>query len=247
MVVVPVSSPSSYNNLSTPTELQDALGEIAKRCYEGAGPPRLVGARSPVVKRVALSGYSRSGILLSALLSGKVDSPFLTDTLKEVYAFDVMLDERDDKGQITKTKQQGYEELWARLKKWQGDDSSRKIRLYSAEPGTVVNIYAELKSRLQKYGGGYHNPSAFSKFNKTPVPGGSSVFSSLSDGYEIYSTDNSRSLVVLPFNNSLVYLSTENIRNPGGFRPGGDYEPDLEGHSWFVSRLQSHALFHSEF
>jgi hypothetical protein len=246
MVVAPVSNPSSYSNLSAPSELQDALSEISKRCYEGAGSPKLVGALSPVVNRVAVSGYSRSGMILSSLLNPGGESPFLRDTLKEVYAFDVMLDEKDKEGKTIKTKQQGYEEFWTKLKKWQGDDSGKKIRLYSAETATVANIYSELKSNLQKYGGGYHNPAAaFSKFNKTAVPGTSSVYSGLSDAYEIYSTDNSRSLVALPSNNSLVYLSTENIKNSGGFQPGGDYEPDLEGHSWFVSRLQSHALFHS--
>jgi hypothetical protein len=66
----------------------------------------------------------------------------------------------------------------------------------------------------------------------------------LDDGYEISSGDNPRSLVVFPLTNSFKY---EEYVFPGGFRPGAAYEPELEGHSWFVSRLLSHALFHSNF
>ena len=168
--------------------------------------------------------------------------------LKECYAFDVIVDERDAKKTVIKTKQAGFEELWDKLKKWQGDEADKKIRLYSAEPSTVANVYSELQDRLKRYGGGYHNPAVkFSDFNKTQKPDGSGQYSGLSDGYEIYSTDNSRSLVVLPSGNALVYLSSENIQNAGGFQPGGDYEAGLEGHSWFLSCLQTHALFHSGF
>ena len=247
MVVVPVASARAYMNMANPAELEEALKQIARRCHEGVTSTIATG-QAPMISRVAVSGYSRSGVLLRALLNNsKLNEPFLRKTLKEFYAFDVMLDEKDEKGNLIKSKQQGYDELWSKLKAWQGDDSDKKIRLYSAEPSTVFNIYTELKSRLQKYGGGYHNQTVpFSSFNKTPSSDGRS-YANLSDGYEIYSTDNSRSLVVLPSNNSLVYLSTENIQNPQGFAPGGDYEPQLEGHSWFVSRLMSHALFHSGF
>jgi hypothetical protein len=100
---------------------------------------------------------------------------------------------------------------------------------------------------LKQYGNGYHNPAVkFRDFKDTTGPDGSK-YSGLSNGYEIYSTDNSRALVVLPSGNFLIYLSTENLKNDGGFRPGGDYEPSLEGHSWFVSRLMSHALYHGAF
>jgi hypothetical protein len=248
MVVVPVSSPSSFVSLANPKELQETLEQIARRCYEGV-TSKLAPANAVTLDRVAVSGYSRSGAVLRSLLDNtRANEPFMRSILKELYAFDVMLDEKDDKEKVIKSKQQGYEEFWARLKAWQGEDSDKKIRLYSAEPATVSSVYAELRDGLKRYGSGYHNKGVgFSAFNKTPKPDGSGAYSGLSDGYEIYSTDNSRSLVVLPFGNTLVYLSTENVRNAGGFKPGGDYEPDLEGHSWFVSRLQSHALFHSGF
>jgi hypothetical protein len=249
MVVIPVSSPSSFNNLSNASELEDALREISRRCYEGVSG-KLLGGDPPILQRVAVAGYSRSGVILQALFTDtRSSSNFFRDRLKEVYAFDIMLDVVDGKTkQVLKTKQQGYDELWTKLKAWQGDDSDKKIRLYSAEPATVANIYAELKTRLKTYGGGYHNDSVkFSAFNGTSMSPGSASYSGLTDGYEIYSTDNSRSLAVLPSNNPLVYLSSENIKNPNGFRTGGDYAPNLEGHSWFVSRLFSHALFHSGF
>lgn len=130
--------------------------------------------------------------------------------------------------------------------------------MYSAETDTVSGVYRELKERLAKHGGGYHNPSVkFSSFNGTAKPGGSK-YANLADGYEIYSTDNSLSLAVFPSANALVYLTdhvkdragndVELVRgNDGGFAPGGAYEPKLEGHSWFISRLMSHALYHSGF
>jgi hypothetical protein len=196
-----------------------------------------------------VSGYSRSGVVLRRLLdNAQHNEPFMRKVLKEFYVFDVMLDERDKKGVVTKTKQQGWDELWTRLKAWQGEDGDKKIRMYSAEPATVSNVYAELVKRLAKYGGGYHNSAAhFSAFNGTLMPDGKTPHDRLADGYEVYSTDNSRSLVVFPFSNALVYLSSDGIVNPTGFAPGGSYEPTHEGHSWFVSRLQSHALFHSGF
>jgi hypothetical protein len=248
MVVVPVSSARAYLSLGDPKELQEVLQELGRRCYQGV-TSKLVPTNAVSLVRLAVSGYSRSGVVLRSLLDNtKANEPFMRSILKEFYAFDIMLDEKDDKGQIVKTKVKGYEEFWARLKVWQGEDSDKKIRLYSAEPATVAAVYSELQERLKRYGGGYHNSSVpFSRFNKTAKPDGSGTFSGLSDGYEIYSTDNSRCLVVLPFGNARFYLSSENIENPGGFKPGGDYEPWLEGHSWFVSRLQTHALFHSGF
>ncbi len=248
MVVVPVSSPASFFSLADPRELQEALEQITKRCFEGV-TSKLTSANTVALDRVAVSGYSRSGAVLRRLLDNtRANEPFMHNILKEFYAFDVMVDEKDEKERITKTKQQGYMELWTRLKAWQGDDSDKKIRLYSAEPVTVSGVYTELQDHLKRYGGGYHNKAVgFSAFNKSPKSDGSGVYQDLSDGYEIYSTDNSRLLVVLPSGNALVYISDENLRNAAGFPLGGDYEPDLQGHSWFISRLQSHALFHSGF
>jgi hypothetical protein len=248
MVVVPVSSSASFTSLGDPAELQDALEEIARRCHEGV-TGKVVAGRPVKLQRVAVSGYSRSGAVLQALMShaGR-GSRFMDTLLKEVYAFDVMLDEKGGKDKAPVSKKQGYERFWGRLKTWQGDDSDRRIRLYSAEPDTVGGIYAELKERLKRYGGGYDRAGVpFSGFNGKAMPGGKQTYAGLMDGFEIYSTDNSRSLVVLPSGNAEVYLSSEKLGNPRGFGFGGDYEPGLEGHSWFVSRLQSHALFHSGF
>jgi hypothetical protein len=85
----------------------------------------------------------------------------------------------------------------------------------------------------------------FSSFNGAAKPDGSK-YVNLSDGYEIYSTGTTLGHSwCFPGTNALVYLSSENLKNDGGFGPGGSFEPGLEGHSWFVSRLMSHALLHS--
>ena len=247
MVVVPVSSATAFASLGNPLELEDALRHITKRCYEGV-TAKLIPATAVTLERVAVSGYSRSGVVLRTLLdNAKANEPFMRNVVKEFYAFDVMLNENDPQGLVVKTKKQGYDEFWSKLTAWQGDDSDKKIRLYSAEPATVGSIYSELQTRLKKYGGGYQSKVSFSSFNGKMRRDGSGQYANLSDGYEIYSTDDSRSLAVMPSGNALVYLSSDNLVNPDGFAPGGTYEPGLEGHSWFISRLLSHAVFHSGF
>ncbi|MEC5181117.1 hypothetical protein [Arthrobacter sp. CG_A4] len=247
MVVVPVSSATAFASLGNPLELEDALRHITKRCYEGV-TAKLIPATAVTLERVAVSGYSRSGVVLRTLLdNARANEPFMRNVVKEFYAFDVMLNENDPQGLVVKTKKQGYDEFWSKLTAWQGDDSDKKIRLYSAEPATVGSIYGELQTRLKKYGGGYQNKVGFSSFNGKMRRDGSGKYANLSDGYEIYSTDGSRSLAVMPSGNALIYLSSDNLVNPDGFAPGGTYEPGLEGHSWFISRLLSHAVFHSGF
>jgi hypothetical protein len=59
----------------------------------------------------------------------------------------------------------------------------------------------------------------------------------MSNGYELYSTDNSRILVTLPAGNFRSYINTVN--------PKGIYL--WEGHSWFAQSFITHALFHSGF
>lgn len=251
-IVVPVSSVGAYMNLSDPSVLSEVLRQIGRRCYESItkrAPPPVSAVK---LERIAVSTYSRSGAILTNLLANaRKDPGFMTASLREIYVFDVMLDERKD-GKVVKSKKQGYDELWAKLKAWQGDEKDRRIRLYSAEPATVSSVYQELKDGLRTHGGGYHAPSVkLSGFNGATRTDGKSKYAGLSDGYEIYSTDNARSLVVLPNTNPVMYLSSHDhksdIKNDAGFEPGSPYEPGLEGHSWFVSRLQSHALFHSGF
>jgi hypothetical protein len=245
MVVVPVSSLASFSTLSDPVVLEEALNEISRRAYEAASDkPRLTGATLRL-GRVAVAGYSRSGeILLSLLENSRNNTNFMEKTLREFYAFDIMLDRKEPN---PRTKVEGYQQFWSRLQKWQGDDSDRLIRLYSAEPTTIEFLRAELRDRLRKYGGGYQSPRiAFSSFNGTKAPDGISL-SGLLDGFELYSTDNSRILACLPSGNARVYLSSENIRNDHGFHFDEAFETFMEGHTWFVSRLLSHALFHSRF
>jgi hypothetical protein len=247
MVVVPVSSSASFSTLSDPALLEEVLNEISRRAYEAASDKPKLTAVAPPLGRVAVAGYSRSGeILLDLLGNSGRNTRFMERTLREFYAFDIMLD-RGTKQPNPRTKVEGYQQFWSRLKKWQGDDSDRLIRLYSAEPATVEFLRAELHDRLRKYGGGYENPRvAFSSFNGGKAPDGVSL-SGLLDGFELYSTDNSRLLACLPSGNARVYLSTENKGNEHGFHPDEAFETVMEGHTWFVSRLLSHALFHSRF
>jgi hypothetical protein len=247
MIVVPVSSAASFYTLSDPALLEEALKEVSRRAYEAAGDkPRLTRV-APPLGRVAVAGYSRSGeILLDLLGNSGRNTRFMEKTLREFYAFDIMLDRRPEQ-KNPRSKVEGYQLFWSRLKKWQSDDSDRLIRLYSGEPATVEFLRAELHDGLRKYGGGYENPNVpFSSFNGGKAPDGVSL-SGLMNGFELYSTDNSRLLACLPFGNSRVYLSSENIKNDHGFHPDEAFETFMEGHTWFISRLLSHALLHSQF
>lgn len=247
MLVVPVSNGAAFSSLSDPNVLEEALTEISRRAYEGADDTLRIAAQAPPLGRVTVAGYSRSGeILLDLLTNSSKNSRFMRESLREVYAFDVMLDRSASQGN-PRTKIEGYQQFWEKLKKWQGDDSDKLIRLYSSEPATIEFVRAELADRLRKYGGGYSNRRvAFSSFNGAKALDGVTL-AGLIDGFELYSTDNSRSLACLPFGNPRVYLSTENIRNDYGFHPDKTFETNLEGHTWYVSRLLSHALFHSHY
>lgn len=247
MLVIPVSNSAAFSSLSDPNVLEEALTEISRRAYEGADDTPRIAAQVPPLGRVAVAGYSRSGeVLLDLLTNSSKNTRFMQETLREFYAFDVMLNRSGSQGS-PRTKTEGFQQFWGKLKKWQGDDSDKLIRLYSSEPGTIEFLRVELADRLRKYGGGYSNPRvAFSSFNSTKAPDGV-LLAGLSDGFEMYSTDNSRSLACLPFGNPRVYLSSENIKNDHGFHPDEEFEPNLEGHTWYVSRLFSHALFHSHY
>lgn len=244
MLVVPVSSSAAFSSLSDPNVLEEALIEISRKAYEGAGDTPRIGARAPALGRVTVAGYSRSGeILLDLLNNGTKNPRFMQETLREFYAFDVMLDRGAAQGN-PRTKSEGYQQFWEKLKKWQGDDPDKLIRMYSAEHTTIEFLRAELANRLRHYGGGYSNPRVpFSAFNGAKAPDGI-PFAKLEDGFELYSTDNSRSLACLPLVNSRVY---DVDKNPHGFHPDELFETNLKGHSWYVSRLFSHALFHSHY
>lgn len=247
MLVVPVSNGAAFSSLSDPNVLEEALTEISRRAYEGADDMPRIATQAPPLGRIAVAGYSRSGeVLLDLLTNGSKNTRFMQETLREFYAFDVMLDRSISQGN-PRTKTEGYQQFWRKLKTWQGDDADKLIRLYSSEPSTIKFLRTELADRLRKYGGGYSNSRvAFSLFNGTTAPDGV-LLTGLSDGFEMYSTDNSRSLACLPFSNPRVYLSSENIKNDHGFHPDESFETNLEGHTWYVSRLFSHALFHSHY
>lgn len=97
-VVVPVSSAASYLNLSDPAVLSEALRHIGRRCFQ-AITTRLVPMNSVRLDRIAVSSYSRSGVILKSLLAnGHKDTAFMSGPLREIYAFDIMLDERKGHG-----------------------------------------------------------------------------------------------------------------------------------------------------
>jgi hypothetical protein len=174
---------------------------------------------------------------------------FMDEQLREAYSFDVKLDRKATKDVPGQSQIEGYKKFWRDLETWQGHDSDKLIRLYCAETDTVAFVRDELNQNLKKYGGGYINPKVpVSSFNGIKAPDGVTL-ADLRDGFEYYSTDNSRILASLPLQCPRIYLQSDDqyIHNDGGFHPDETYETALQGHSWYVSRLLSHALFHSHF
>lgn len=243
MLVVPVSPLAAYDNMKDPGELQAALGEICRVSYQSVRKQGAVAANeAPKPVRVSLSGFSRSGECLYALLAPKhAQHPFMTTIVREIYAFDIEINADNEE------KPTAWARFWPLLTAWQGDDADRRIRIYSAEKDVLSAVYAELRRNLAATGGGDVKVGSFKRFNGKLSDGKAKLrFSGLEDGYELYSNDNSRILVVLPLANFLKYLDQVSP-NPGGIDPNPAFEPGLQGHSWFVSRLFSHALFHSGF
>jgi len=240
MLIVPVSGINPYfGDLANASSFQQILKGISDFCFEIARKEK--GNKPdnyPTVGRVACSFYSRSGDVAERLLTQ------LPTFIDEFYLYDVMLDkyhiDKSTNKRVTdRTQEQGFQIVWHLFKQWKRDGMSKKIRIYSAYPNSVSFIASELKMKKHE-----ENFAKFSSFNGKLDRTGKAKYSGLSDGYEIYSADASISLVCIPTNNFWVYL--DETKNSGGFVIDDNYMSDV-GHSWFVSRLQTHALFHSGF
>jgi hypothetical protein len=204
------------------------------------------------VKKIAVSAFSRGGSLLRTLFSNPKSE--ILKKIYEVYSFDTVMDrqlteverKRNEGENDASYKQRiaqivlqekiiGVNQFWSNIKIWQGDDSDRRIRIYCAEEIVVKTIYNELRNNLRKYGGGKYQEGNFSLFNGLTID--KREYGGMSNGYELYSTDNSRILFVLPLNNFDSYIDSRNKK--------GIYL--WEGHSWFAQSFITHALFHSGF
>lgn len=201
------------------------------------------------VSKITISAFSRGGSLLKVLFSNPQNN-FLKK-IREVYTFDIVMNreltkeerkplegekEEDTKRRIgaiiLKEKTLAINQFWKNIKIWQGEDRNRKVRIYAAEQLVIQEIFNELKNNLTKYGGGRYQEGQFSLFNGEKID--NKNYSGMSNGYELYSTDNSRILFTLPSNTFNSYIDSSN--------PGGIYL--WEGHSWYAQSFITHALFH---
>jgi len=246
ILIVPVMSPLSYLNFTDPMEMDRLTKNISRICFINTMPieKRKYFLEYPDVTRLAIAGYSRSGIILTNLLrrlnTKAPDFSGFANKLKEIYAFDIVTDNDQAK------KATNYNHFWDDLKRWKNNDTTKKIRLYSAEPPSVSRIKAEMLLS------GTYFEANFQQFNGKTING--VLYKRLQNGYEIYSKDKSISLLMLPSINFKVYLTEHNNKgedivheNKNGFDPDNKHELNMEGHTWFVSRLLGHSLFHSDF
>jgi hypothetical protein len=180
------------------------------------------------VGRIAVSAFSLGGILLRRLFA----KPKLErlKTVDEVYTFDCVMNDKST------PKQKAYEEFWRNLKVWQGDNSRKLIRFYTAESTSIFNILLELKSNLKKNGGGTLIEGQFKKYDGLTIDNYLYKFPDID--IELHSTDNSRILVLIPM--SIFDSYGFGVVNAHGIKL-------WEGHAWFTNALITHALFHSSF
>ncbi|MEO6687262.1 MAG: hypothetical protein ABIN24_14925 [Dyadobacter sp.] len=240
MLIIPVSSGNPYfGDLSNATNLKNTIKSISDCCFEIACDEKLkqCPAKKPNIGRVACSFYSRSGMIAEQLLVS------LPAFINEFYFFDIMLDKfhTDSSGKkvMDRTQDAGFSAVWRLIEQWKRENSDKKIRIYSAYPSALLPICNKIKrGKFEEI------LAAFTSFNgkNDKVRG---KYFGLINGYEIYNEDKSISLVSLPVGNFLHYL--DETRNPGGFGVKDHYSIIDDGHSWFLSRLQTHALYHSNF
>jgi hypothetical protein len=239
MLIVPVSSVTPYfGDFSKASDFKEIIEAISHKCFDLAQKISNIPLKKyPSIKRVACSFYSRSGEVAEQIL---LNSP---NFINEFYLYDIVLDRKIP----LRTKKEGFDKLWNLLKKWKNNNDN-KIRIYSSELDTVMAIAEELRKRPHE-----EHLANFSSFNNKPdrnnkpdINKKTGIYLNLSPGYEIYRDEKSISLVVVPNKNFFHYL--EEMGNPNGFYVDDNYDlKGDQGHSWFVSRLQSHSIFHSGF
>lgn len=237
IVVIPVSSASPYfSDLSRPPDFKEITQAISNKCFDLAqNITNSFPKKYPPISRVACSFYSRSGEVAEEILS---NSP---NFINEFYLYDVVFRSPQ------RTNKDGFDKIWSLLKKWKADKTDYKIRIYSSEADAVQLIAANLREKPHE-----EYPAKFIDFNgksdrannpdKVNKKG---FYSGLLNGYEIYSAERSISLVLVPQTNFFRYMN--NKFNAGGFYVDDNYAVGDQGHSWFVSRLQTHSIFHSGF
>ena len=188
--------------------------------------------------RVAFSAFSIGGTLLKRLFSTPLNPKL--NKIREVYTYDTIME--------SGRKKDSYNEFWRNLKTWQGDDTTKLIRLYSAESQTISDILTELKTNLTKYGGGKLIEAKFKNYDNVSVPfpfdnpktkkRESRLYKFYENAIEIHSTGNSRILVLLPM--SIFESYGYGVANPNGISL-------WEGHPWFLNALMTHSLCNSMF
>lgn len=226
MLIVPVTGNDIYfSDFDDALKLKEIVQAVSSKCFKILQKESGAEANDgPEIKRIACSFFSYSGHLAALILKNK-----RPDSIDEFYFFDPRFDNSN------------FEKMWKLLKDWK-INAEKKIRIYSAYPAECTMIAQELRKQTHK-----EVSAPFARFNGKLDRNSKEKYGGLANGYEIYNEDKSTSLVTIPIGNFVDY-GADQPKNPNGFYITDAYRlQEMNGHSWFIERLQSHALFHSGF
>ncbi len=228
--IAPVASNRDFADLQSSRGILSALGEIAD-FLSGRETNGKATKYSGAIGQVTVSGYSRSGTHLAALmrqLSSR--DPFFINNLTQVNAFDINL------GNNQGEREASFNPLCDALFRWKSSVNKKaRICIY-----TAYRYHADYVLRGSR--GTLSSPTRVdldsvkwtneALRNAQGTPRG--------QGLEAYNSDGSVALVHLPSTFANVYLGP--VRNARGYIP----VPNGNGHNWFLRALMSHALAHGD-
>jgi hypothetical protein len=186
---------------------------------------------SGALGKLMLSGYSRSGTRLAAIMNQLSPSDvFFSRHLSQINAFDINL------GDTQSEKEAAFNPLWDRLVQWKASmNRNARACIYTAYRYHADHVLRNSRGAM----------SLVSKFN-LEAPGWTDEGLRKERGQprgeamEAYDSDASLSLIHLPVGFASVYLGA--VANPRGYRP----MPPGNGHNWFLRALMTHAVAHAD-
>jgi hypothetical protein len=228
--VTPVADSRDFPDLVSPVGILSALREIAdflvSRHTKGA-----VTSFPGVVGNVVLSGYSRSGTHLAAVMARlSPGDAFFSKNLTQVIAFDINLGDNQQQREAV------FNPLWDSLFRWKSSINRKaRVSLY-----TAYRYHADYMLRNSRGTMEARTSVDLDKVGWTDEGLRKARGSPRGEGIEAYDSDASLALVHLPPTFPSVYLGA--VANPRGYVP----KPAGNGHSWYLKALMSHALAHGD-
>lgn len=238
MYIVPVADTSDFSDLMKPEELLKALYEV----YEFMVRDLKGVIQADRIGHVMLSGYSRSGTHLEAIMkqvnTGSNAHPFFKTNLIQVNAFDINIGQFNQQGVLTASERlKAFTELWSSLLRWRNNVNPKaRTFIYTAYPDLAAHGYSRPPQQAPFTRATTLNLESLtwsdtSKKSLRGAPRGQAL--------ELYDDLATWGIVHLPVSFFQHYLEPP-TDNPRGFT----YLP--HGHGMFLRKMMLHALAHAD-